>query len=70
MSQSDIIDFLRVHKKKYFTEREIRGALGTAGCKVALKSLRRFPPDGFEYRRERISKHWTFIYAMSEHVLH
>jgi hypothetical protein len=66
MGQSDVIDFLNENQSKYFTEKEISNALDRSRCKNVLRSLRKFPPSGLDFKRIRNENNcWTFIYQMS-----
>lgn len=63
MSQAEVIDFLRMNPLRYFTEREISFALEKSRCKVVLKKLRKFPPNGLVFKRTRNgTNHLTYIY--------
>jgi hypothetical protein len=65
MSQAEVIDFLKSNHSRFFTEREISKALNKSRCKVALKSLRKFPPEGFNFKRIRKhSNHLAFVYQI------
>jgi hypothetical protein len=63
MGQYEVIEFLRTNSDKFFSEKEIRQALGKSNCEAVLKSLRKFPPQGFVHKKVRSNRsHWTIVY--------
>jgi predicted transcriptional regulator len=63
MGQTEIVEFLKKNQGTPFTEREINSELNKSTCRNSLKSLRKYPPGGFEFKRERQSNNvWAYIY--------
>lgn len=70
MGQTDILEFLRDHNENYYTERELCEELNKSACRNALKSLRKYPPPGFEFRRVRNGNNvWTYVYKWRERLM-
>jgi hypothetical protein len=63
MAQVEIIDFLKENQGRFFTEREISDALGKSTCNQMLKSLRKFPPKSFQFKKIRSNNTtWKYVY--------
>jgi len=67
MGQAEIIGLLKRHDKRFFTEHELSSKLNCSSSKVPLRSMRKNPPNDFEFRRVRNENRlWTFIYRWKQ----
>ncbi len=56
MGQSEIFQFLKENEGQIFTSKDIKMALDRTSASSALLRLRKYPPDGFNFSKEKLVK--------------
>ncbi len=54
MGQSEIFQFLKENEGQIFTSKDIKMALDMPGATNILFKLRKYPPEGFNFSKEKL----------------
>ncbi len=61
MGQGEILQFLKENEGQIFTSKDICMALGRTSASSVLLSLRKYPPEGFNFSKNGISYFYWYI---------